>query len=282
MRKVVSVPRERAIHADEIGLETAKFGAYRLKSLFQPIFRIGATDLVPEAADAMVLPLLEYEPVGLEGVFSTLEPHMRGELNSLCNLMHIGNHHHLGSGDLPLHMSFEPALQSGSRGVENLALMFARSAQTGMALPSLVCSLSCGGESGHPVSNEVVETMRLGGVRIAVAEFGPSSSMLETIDRIQPDIVKFDARWFQRVAKSIPALRLMRQLVEGLKRAGAEVMVTGLESRAQLLAAMSVGADLVHGDVLARPQQAGLSFDMRPLEIRRIFRDPRKVVISLK
>ncbi|WP_349365401.1 MAG: EAL domain-containing protein [Nitratireductor rhodophyticola] len=270
-----------ALIADEIGLETGVYGVYRLRSLYQPVFRISSGRLIPEGLEASVLPLVDFTPVKPEVLFSSVDDAAEEELQSLCNLMHIGNHLHTGQESLSLHLPFGPALLRGPKALDYLALAFARLAETAVSPRSLVFCVSGTGPDDKEISSRFIETIRSAGVRIAVDGFGAQPDVLETVDRVQPDIVNVDGSWFRRVANITSAVRLMRQMAENLQRSGIKVSIKGLEDPVHLLAAMSIGADLVQGDLLARPMEAGSVMDLRPLNAARVFRDPRKVVVSL-
>ncbi|MAS13646.1 MAG: diguanylate phosphodiesterase [Nitratireductor sp.] len=275
-------PVAASILVDEIGLETGVYGRYRLRSLYQPIFRIASDMLIPEALEASVLPMLKSLPVDRDGFLASVDPAAQADVLSLCNLMHIGNHHHARHDSLSLHVPFRRSMLCGQTALEHLALTFARLAETGFPPKSLVCSV----QNPETCDLEAVErslaVLRAAGVGVAMEGFGLHTETAELLERLQPRIVSVDGSWFRRIADERAALRLMRQVIESHKRRGAKVLVKGLESPAHLLAALTVGADLVQGDLLARAEEAGCVADVRPLDIGRIFRDPETVVVSLK
>lgn len=280
----VTVPGAPAgsIIADEIGLETGFHGAYRLKSFYQPVFRVSGESLEPEALDACAKPMLDGQPVETEMFLLSVAPERERQVRTLCSLLHIGNCHQMREDGLSLHLGFETERQSDADAMSHLAFMLARLAQTGVAPQALVCGFRAAPDPLTEVSERLLETMRSSGVRLSVDGFGPGQSALERVEKLRPEIVKIDGGWFRRIAPVAPARRLLAKLVEGLKRQGASVLVKGVETPSQLEAALDAGADLVQGDLLARRAMAGSVQELGLLEIDRFFRDPEKVVVSLR
>ncbi|MFC5585514.1 EAL domain-containing protein [Nitratireductor kimnyeongensis] len=262
-------------------METVVYGSYQLRSLYQPIFRVASDVLMPEGLEASMLPVLNFQPMGRETFLASIEPAAHAYVLLLSNLLHIGNCHHARHDNLSLHLPFESSMLCGEEAIEQLALTFARLAETGFPPSSLVCSVQ-NVESCEPKRFErILAVLGAAGVRLAADGFGVQGEAIDTVKRLQPSIVSVDGSWFRRVAEVDAALRLLREVIESLKGGGAEVLIKGLESPAHLLAALSVGADLVQGELLARPEEAGSIMDVRPLDIARIFRDPETVVVCL-
>ncbi|WP_404934694.1 EAL domain-containing protein [Nitratireductor sp. L15S-10] len=278
-----SIPRPAAatIVVDEVGLETGVYGAYRLRTVYQPIFRVASDFLMPEGLEASVLPLLNFRPIERHEFLASVDLDAQADVLSLCNLMHIGNRRHARHDNLSLHVPFGHSLLCEEVALEHLALTFARLAEAGFPPRSLVCSVPNFETCDLNVLERILAVLGAAGAGLAVEGFGVNTQAIEAIKRFQPRIVSVDGSWFRRVSDVSAALRLMRQVIESLKNGGAEVLVKGLESPAHLLAALTVGADLVQGELLARPEEAGSIVDVRPLDIGRIFRDPETVVVSL-
>ena len=84
---------------------------------------------------------------------------------------------------------------------------------------------------------------------------------------IEPDTVKIDAGWFRAAARNPESSALLPDLFAGFRGLGCQVLVEGIETSADLAAALAAGADFLQGYYLARPALAGTIFDDTPLGI---------------
>ncbi|WP_225836565.1 GGDEF domain-containing protein [Streptomyces sp. NK08204] len=91
---------------------------------------------------------------------------------------------------------------------------------------------------------EAVTTLRAQGFRISADGVGEGDVPLRLLTDLSPDLVKLDASLLTRPA----AVRAMRTLCEQL---GALVAVEGVETELQCAAAVSAGAQLAQGELLA-------------------------------
>ncbi len=93
---------------------------------------------------------------------------------------------------------------------------------------------------------EAVATLREQGFRISADGIGDGDVPLRLLTDLSPDLVKLDASLLARPA----AVRAMRTLCEEL---GALLVVEGVETELQCAAAVSAGAQLAQGELLAPP-----------------------------
>lgn len=101
---------------------------------------------------------------------------------------------------------------------------------------------------------EAVSNYRSLGYQIAVDNFGTAQSSLERMLKLRPDIVKLDGALI-RAAEYTPSLTgVISGLVDKFHGSGTQVAFTGIESARQLEIARQLGADLLQGRYLGRPE----------------------------
>jgi EAL domain-containing protein (putative c-di-GMP-specific phosphodiesterase class I) len=81
-----------------------------------------------------------------------------------------------------------------------------------------------------------------------------SQSWLDRVLSLQPDIVKFDESVLRKAQRSTEAVFALHRLVSLFHDIGTKVAVQNIETNGQLEIARSVGADLLQGHYLGRPQ----------------------------
>jgi EAL domain-containing protein (putative c-di-GMP-specific phosphodiesterase class I) len=103
---------------------------------------------------------------------------------------------------------------------------------------------------------EAVSNYRSLGYRIGVDNFGTAHSSLERMLKLRPDIVKLDGTLI-RATEYTPSLTgVLSGLVDKFHHGGAQVAITGIETDRQLEIARQIGADLLQGDYIGRPEFA--------------------------
>src|SRR5690606_35905206 len=117
----------------------------------------------------------------------------------------------------------------------------------------LVCEVTESPALDRATFVRLAAEMRRLGMRLAIDDFGSGDSTLERVELLEPDFVKIDGAWFRRLVQTPGAARLLANLVDGFHRGGASVLVEGIETSAQLRAALDAGADCVQGYLLGRP-----------------------------
>ncbi len=102
------------------------------------------------------------------------------------------------------------------------------------------------------VSTVLVEIRALG-VKVAIDDFGIGYSALSYLLRLPADVVKLDRSFLEMAGGTTPGSDFVGAVVSLAHVAGKVVIVEGIETQAQLDMAMSVGADMLQGFLLARP-----------------------------
>lgn len=126
------------------------------------------------------------------------------------------------------------------------------------------------GLQGHQMVLEVLEeavpdgadfesalrTARATGCLIALDDFGSGQSNFDRVWQLRPEIVKLDRSLVRRAALDRQARGVVRHMVSLLHQCGALVLLEGIETQEEAFVALESQADLVQGDLFARPAPA--------------------------
>lgn len=268
-----------AIFADEIGIEYAVLGEYRLRSAYQPIFAACDGFLTPVAVEALIEPSLSGMPVPPKSFFEALASEDRLYGETLCRILHLRNFRNIGVPELELFFNYNPKINGGARrALAEIRLMAMHLGEIDVDPRKLVCEITEQAAPDDKVLARLVGEMRRNGIRIAVDDFGAGHSTAERMNLVEPDIVKLDGVWFGQLCRHAAAERLFRPLVDALKRRGTKVLVEGIESAEHLRVALEGGVDLLQGFYLARPKLAGTVFEENALPIAPLLHSGARVL----
>lgn len=114
------------------------------------------------------------------------------------------------------------------------------------------------------------------GCLIALDDFGAGHSNFGRIWSIEPDIVKIDRQLTQQAATSKKSRRMLANLVAMLHEGGSLVLMEGVETESEAMAAMAADIDLAQGYFFASPQARipdPASYPMIPSDLNKKYRD---------
>ncbi len=273
---------EEAIHVDEIGIETGRFGDFRLKSTYQPIFQRVGRALLPVAVEALIAPYRDGVATDSRTFLDEVPAADRLFVESLCRCLHLRNHHNIGVATLRLYFNYDPRANADlDDTLREIRTMAGCLVEIGLDPRLLVCEITEATALDEFTLVAVAEIMRALGIRIAVGNFGAGRSTYERIARILPDIVKVDGDLFRSLCRDPAAARLFGPLVQTIRRTGAEVLAEGIETPAQLRIAVDAKVDLLQGHLLGRPALAGTIFREEPLPLDRLLASTGDNIIHL-
>lgn len=92
------------------------------------------------------------------------------------------------------------------------------------------------------------------GVRSAIDDFGAEYSSLNRIASLPVQMIKLDRGFLRNVPEGARARRLLAGVIGVAKGLGVQTVIEGVERRSQLELLPGMGADLVQGFLLARPE----------------------------
>lgn len=277
----VEIELDRTLLVDEIGIVTATFGPYRLKTTHQPIFRRDGDSLVPFAMEARIAPERDGIAVSPSAFFADVALPQRSFVEALCRRLNLSNVANIGV-DLPerydyyltidprLEASAEPPVEGGS-----LPRLIADREVPGA---SLVCEVLDANILDMPTLEPLIGSLRDAGMRVAMAEFRVGGPSIGRVSALKPDIIKIDGGWFRSVQDSAEIAMLFPAVIAGFADMGAQLFVQGIETPQELQAALEAGADHFQGVALARAAVAGAVVDEKPRSIEALLRPLRKVV----
>lgn len=265
---------EQAIFVDEVGLEIGIYGNYRLKTSYQPIFRREGSELVPFAVEARVAPHRKGARMTAAEFFQGVPPSDRQFVEAVCRSLHLRNHRNIGVDD-PEHLQVYLTVDPGAGALASIAKMVE---EAGLSPGMIMCEILDAPTLPTKALSALVGELRGYGVRISVNEFRIGKSAVDRIARIEPDIIKIDGAWFRNVQDSAETARFFPAVITAFQGLGAKLLVQGIETAAELSAALDSGADYLQGMFLAKPALAGTDFDERPRSIRALLHDDRKVI----
>lgn len=114
------------------------------------------------------------------------------------------------------------------------------------------------------------------GCLIALDDFGAGHSNFGRIWSIEPDIVKLDRQLTQQAATSKKSRRMLANLVAMLHEGGSLVLMEGVETETEAMAAMAADIDLAQGYFFGRPQARipdPSSYPVIPSDLNKKYRD---------
>lgn len=103
------------------------------------------------------------------------------------------------------------------------------------------------------------------GFLMALDDVGAGHSNLDRIPLLRPDILKIDRSLITGVEGDFYKQETLKSLVSLSRRIGALVVAEGIETEAEAITALGLGADLLQGYFLSRPQAAA-TFDADGME----------------
>ncbi|CAM5446672.1 EAL domain-containing protein (putative c-di-GMP-specific phosphodiesterase class I) [Aquamicrobium terrae] len=269
-----------ALFADEVGIEYGIYGAYRLKSAYQPIFAPQEGHLAPVAVEAVAQPQLRGRPARLGAFFESVAPGDRPFVERLLLRLHLGNYRNLDVAGLGLFFTYGPmASEDPQRALAEIRLMARHRGELELdAADMLVCEIADPARPEDRLPARIAREMRRNGLAVALGGFGAGLAAQERLALLKPDIVRINGGWFAELCRYAAAARLFRPLLDLLHGQGAKVLVEGIEAPPQLRLALESGADFVQGPLLAPPALAGTRFGRQPLDIERLLGAGRKVI----
>lgn len=100
---------------------------------------------------------------------------------------------------------------------------------------------------------QLVHRLRSAGFLIALDDIGAGHSNLDRIAQIRPDILKADRSLLAGIDTDYVKREVFKSLVVLSERIGGWIIAEGIETRAQALAVLEMGGDLMQGYYFARP-----------------------------
>jgi EAL domain-containing protein (putative c-di-GMP-specific phosphodiesterase class I) len=102
----------------------------------------------------------------------------------------------------------------------------------------------------------LADALRRRGFLVVLDDVGAGHSNLDRIPLFRPDVIKVDRSLIAGVREDFYKQETLKSLVSLSRRIGALVVAEGVETEAEAITALELGADLLQGFFLSRPQPA--------------------------
>ena len=99
-----------AIFADEVGIEYGVYGAFRLRSAYQPIFAPRGRFLQAVAVEGLIEPHRAGRPVAPRAFFDGVPAPDRLFVETMCRVLHLRNFRNIGVDGLDLFFNYNPLI----------------------------------------------------------------------------------------------------------------------------------------------------------------------------
>lgn len=100
---------------------------------------------------------------------------------------------------------------------------------------------------------EVLATCREAGIRVALDDFGTGFSNLSHLNELRFDTVKIDQAFVRGIDGSGRGMAMLEAIVSLVRAIGADALVEGIETQAQLAALRSLGVRYAQGYLIGKP-----------------------------
>ena len=247
------------------GVYQAKFGPYKLRSAFQPIYAITPDALTLFAYEALVRPEASGIPVYPSDLFDRDSSHDLRELDSLCRSIHIRNYQLIAEDNATLFLNINPALYDSADSVDFEFQYLIEDLQAhNLASSKIVCEIIEAQAADDTLITRMCAQLREFGAKIAVDDYGSDHSDWRRFELVKPDILKLDGTVFRNLCKTPAAIPALHNLTESLHDIGCLMLVEGVENRNQFDIALEAGVSLVQGYFLAKPAKTTRQFPHIP------------------
>lgn len=262
-----------SIMVDEIGIEFGRYQDFILKTAYQPVFRIAGGFLRPFAVEGFVVPFRDGARVPVARLFENWRPGDEAFIERMCRLLHLRNFRNVGADGVKLVFSFDPRVDGPFEAVAlEIKALAGREGDRSIRRNDLICRIAETATQAPVLLAQTAAHIHGAGIGLAIDDFGAGTCEPERVEALQPQLVRIDGKWFQKLADRPETLRLFAPLVAGLQAMGAKVLVSGIETPHQLSICMEAGIDYLQGHLFGGPELAGTVIDERPQPVSRFLR----------
>ncbi len=246
---------------DDYGLAEQSTGEFnstflgvQLNSAFQPIYDTQAGDLIGH--EALLRPSLGGE-LSSTPEFAFTYAEQAGKLvpfDRVSRTLHVLNFRQIYAENGLLFLNVHPKLlvSVNAHGKVFERILHANSVPT----DRVVIEIQEGLIEQDKQLTEAIDNYRDKGYHIAIDRFGSALSHIDRLWKFAPNFVKLDLHLIQKTEHNSRVKQILPSLSKMIKDLGAQPIITGVETQAQLDIAIETGASLVQGYFLAKPVTA--------------------------
>jgi len=257
------------IDLDDYGLAEQSTGEFnstflgvRLNSAFQPIYDSEAGELYGH--EALLRPSLGGE-LASSPDFAFVYAEQSGKVvqfDRVSRTLHVLNFRQIYAENGLLFLNVHPKLliTVNAHGKIFERILHANSVPTGR----VVIEIQEGLVEQDKQLAEAIDNYRDRGYRIAIDNFGSTHSHINRLWKFSPDFVKFDLSIIQDAESNERVRKVLPGLIKIVRDIGAQPVITGIETQAQLDIAIEAGSTLLQGYFLGNP---AIAKDLKPTEV---------------
>ena len=104
---------------------------------------------------------------------------------------------------------------------------------------------------------QLMDRIRSHGFLLVLDDVGTGYSNLDRVPVVKPDVLKLDRSMVAGIESDYHRQETFKSLVQLCRRIGALVVAEGIETQQQAITSLELGADLLQGFFLGRPERAG-------------------------
>lgn len=260
---------ERSIFANLIrqpdGTCGAAFGPFLLQSAFQPLFSQDADGLLRiEAFEGFIRASIDGRSCPPSAFLQHVPPEELAAVDSLCRSLHILNAGTLKRADAALIVTMQPGLAHTAQALRQETDRLKLAArEAGLAPARVAVKLREARGGGPELADRLAANIHAAGFAVAIDDYTGDDRDLDRLTRLRPQFVAFDSAWLAGFTQNSAGLALVRVVIGQFADQGIRAIVTGIETPEQIALARALGAPLMQGYLLARPELAPTGFDLR-------------------
>ena len=239
------------VHGEDV---RANFIGLQLSSVFQPIVDLRSN--APLGYEAL-LRATDHKgnAVAPPAAFRQAEVAERlVKFDRLCRTLHTLNFLNMGKNNGLLFLNVHPellvAVNSHGKVFEQILH------QHHVSTHDVVIEIHEGAVSDEKLLAGAIANYRERGYKIAIDDFGKEHSNLDRLWTLAPEYVKLDGDFIHQASFNPKLQRILPKLVEIIHELDAEVIIEGIETRAELRIAQQAGIHLMQGYLLGFPASA--------------------------
>ena len=238
------------------GSSEGVWGPYILRTALQPIFAFDEKRRLSVCAfEGLLRPFRDGLPHRPQDFFLSIPAADRFQVETISRTLHLLNAGAFLEPSMKVFVNFDPSLFGDPKLIDDvLRDMRLVLHESRLESARVVCEVTEQKSVYEAALTDFVYACRRHGFSIAVDDYGAEESGMERVVALRPDIVKFDARWIRRLMDSGPGRALLGVMVSDFHDQGIVSIFEGIEEDWQLEVADNVGADMVQGFLLARPE----------------------------
>lgn len=246
-----------SLQRNEDGSYWAPYGRYRLGSHFQPVVSLTHARVIGH--EGLIRPLdADNNPVAPHLLMAEADDNAEKllVLDRLSRLLHMANAGDAKKGWLFLNLHpriFDTERKGDPRGFSRYAC-----SEFGIDRGHIVIEILENAIRDEAQFAETMRNIREHGYLVALDDFGAGHSNFDRVWTLAPEIVKLDRVFAVGVERDARIRRLLPRIVALLHEAGVFVLLEGIETRAQALAALDSNVDFAQGEYFASPQRTPL------------------------